>query len=63
MLLIPVKLNVNDALTRADIRMMEKKIKKIKKNKKMAQAANRRGKNTREKVCTIFRWMTAANKE
>lgn len=60
MLLIPVKLNVNDALTRADIRMMEKKIKK---NKKMAQAANRRGKNTREKVCTIFRWMTAANKE
>lgn len=28
MLLIPVKLNVNDALTRADIRMMEKKIKK-----------------------------------
>lgn len=60
MLLIPVKLNVNDALTRADIRMMEKKIKL---NKKMAQAANRRGKNTREKVCTIFRWMTAANKE
>lgn len=58
MLLIPVKLNnVNDALTRADIRMMENK--KI----KMAQAANRRGKNTREKVCTIFRWMTAANKE